>query len=180
MADKLYIQEPGLVRRRQEVAPGEYADQFYLRDLWSAAAGMGRAYITSTGKVALSIAGNLRILISNPSADTIVTITGLAGLATAVAWATVYRNPTTGLPVTAARPSLRLNPLKGQAPIATVKVDADATVAMSGGENTGELIGLPGGTRYQVPILGAVIPPGETLAGAADVSTSIYLVEEPA
>lgn len=170
--------------RMQEVAPGEYAEEVYVRDMWSAAAGLGRAYITSTGKVALSVAGNLRVLISNPSTDTVVTLAGLAGLATAAAWATIYRNPTTGLPATAARPSLRVNPMRGQAPITIVRVDTDATVAMSGGENTGELIGLPGGTRYHVPVLGAVIPPGETLgvnvpfAGAADVSCSLYIVEE--
>jgi hypothetical protein len=171
-------------RRLHETAPGEYAPQVYVQNVWSAGVGMGRAYITSTGKVALSVAGNLRLLISNPSADTIITLAGMAGLATAAAWATVYRNPTAGLPGTAARPSLRLNPLRGQAPVTTVQVDTSATTAMSGGENTGELIGLPGGTRYEVPVLGAVIPPGQTLgvnvpfAGAADVSCSLYIVEE--
>lgn len=171
-------------RRHQEVAPGELAPEVYVRDVWSAAVANGRAYLTSTGKVALSVAGNLRLLIANPSADTVVTLAGLAGLATAAAWATIYRNPTTGLPVTAARPSLRLNPLRGQAPVTTVRVDTDATIALSGGENTGELIGLPGGTRYHVPVLGAIIPPGGSLgvnipfAGAADVSASLYIVEE--
>lgn len=186
MADRILTdkQTHGLTERRQEVAPGEFAPEFYARDLWSAGVGMGRAYITSTGKVALSVAGNLRVLIANPSTDTLVTLAGIAGLATAAAWATVYRNPTAGLPATAARPSLRMNPLRGQAPLTTVRVDTDATTAMSGGENTGELIGLPGGTRYQIPVLGVVIPPGETIginvpfAGAADVSTSLYIVEE--
>jgi hypothetical protein len=184
MADRVIKGSDTEARRLQEVAPGEYAPEVYVRDAWTAGVGLGRAYVTSTGKVALSVAGNLRVLISNPTADTLVTLAGLAGLATAAAWATVYRNPTAGLPVTAARPSLRVNPLRGQAPVTTVQVDVDATVAMSGGENTGELIGLPGGTRYQIPVLGAVIPPGQSLgvnvpfAGAADVSCSLYIVEE--
>lgn len=184
MADRQVGHHSGFIQRYQEVAPSEFAPEVYARDLWSAGVGNGRAYITSTGRVALSIAGNLRVLVSNPSADTIVTLAGMAGLATAAAWATIYRNPDTGLPVTAVRPSLRANPLRGQAPITTVRVDTDATVALSGGENTGELIGLPGGTRYHVPVLGAIIPPGQTIgvnvpfAGAADVSCTLYIVEE--
>lgn len=184
MADRKIGHHAGFIERWQEVAPGEYAQEVYARDAWSAGVGNGRAYITSTGRVALSLAGNLRVLISNPTTDTIVTVAGMAGLATAAAWATIFRNPTAGLPATTARPSLRVNPLRGQAMSALVRVDTDATVALSGGENTGELIGLPNGTRFQVPILGAIIPPGETIgvnvpfAGAADVSTTLYLIEE--
>jgi hypothetical protein len=183
MADRLIRGSDTESRRFQEVAPGEYAAEMYVHDAWSAAKGNGRAYIVSTGRVALSVAGNMRILIENPLAAPL-TVLGMAGMATAAAWATVYRNPTTGLPTSAPRPHLRVNPLAGQAMSALVRVDVDATVALAGGENTGELIGLPGGTRYQIPVFGVLIPPAQTLgvnvpfAGAADVSSTLYLVEE--
>jgi hypothetical protein len=183
MADRVIKSSDNESRRLQETAPGEFAPEVYVHDAWTVAKGNGRAYIVSTGRVALSVAGNMRILIENPLSAPL-TVLGMAGMATAAAWATVYRNPTSGLPTAPPRPHLRVNPTAGEGMSALVRVDVDATVALAGGENTGELIGLPGGTRYQIPVFGVVVPATQTLgvnvpfAGAADVSCTLYLVEE--
>lgn len=183
MPDKTVEVASGEFRRFQEVAPGEYAEEVYMRDLWNAAVGRGRAYIIGTGRLELAIAGNLRATIRNPSVDTAVIVAAIAGLATATGWATIFEDPTAGLPATAARPRMRVNPLEGTAGVTEVKADTDATTPLSGGTDTGVVLGVGAGDRFSIPI-GMVIPPGATrglnisYAGAATVAAAVYVAEE--
>lgn len=171
--------------RMQEVATDEYAQEVYVRDAWSAGIGLGRAYIVSTGRIALAVAGNLRATIENPATNTrTATILGWVSFATATGWPNIRYMPTTGLPATAPRPHLRLNRHRGDPTNILLRVDTDATVALSGGEDTGVVLGSPGGSRVEVKPLGLILAPGETygvnvpFAGAADATMAIYVTEE--
>lgn len=186
MPDRIRTQVGGVNRRDQEVAPGEFAQEVYVRDAWSAAIGLGRAYIIGTGRISLSVAGNLRALIRNPSTDTVVTVLGLSGLSTATGWPEIIEEPTTGLPAGTPRPHLRMNPLAGVPAITEVTADTDATVALGGGTATGVVLGTPSGNRIDIRPLGLVLGPGMSrginvpFAGAADVALAAYITEEPA
>lgn len=175
---------PGQKARLQEVAPGEFAEEMYVRDAWSAGIGMGRAYIIGSGRVVLTAAGNVRGLVTNPAANTRnIQVLGMTAFATAVGWASVYLQPTAGLPATAVRPSLKLHP--ASQPMATeMRIDTDALTALSGGEDTGVTIPLPAGTARQISPIGRILAPGQTLglnipfAASADLAFSLYVVEE--
>lgn len=175
---------PEYGRRLQEVAPGEFAPEVYVRDALSAATGMGRAYIIGSGRIVLTVAGNVRALVTNPTGSgRNVTVVGLTGFATGTGWANVYLNPTAGLPATAVRPFLGLHPA-GDTPITQMRVDTDAAVALSGGTDTGVVIALPGGVPREIKPIGKTLVPGQSLglnvpfAASADVAFSLFLVEE--
>jgi hypothetical protein len=184
MPDRLWQQEGGLTRRQQETAPGEYSDQAYVVDAWSAAIALGRAYIVSCGRVVLTVAGNVRAVVQNPAtSQRNVTVLALTAFATAAGWPQVYLDPTAGVPTAAARPHLALRP-SSEAPVAAVRVDTNATTALSGGTDTGLVIPVPANNPRELQRIGKVIPPGEALglnmpfATSADVTFALYLIQE--
>jgi hypothetical protein len=181
------------LHRQHQTAPGEYAPEVYARDAWSAAIGNGQGYLVGSGRVELSVAGNVRALISNPASNAngnpdgshrIVTVVGLSAFGTGTAWADIYENPTAGLPTTAIRPRWRMNSAVGDAGTVEVRVDTSATTALSGGADTGMVLGLPNGNRSDIRPIGKVILPGQSIgvnvpfAGAASEAFNLYIVEE--
>lgn len=183
MADQKLSTSIGSSRREQEVAPGEFAPEMYVRDVWSAGIANGRAFIVGSGHLTLSLAGSVRGLISNPVGSTVgLTVVGMTAFATAVGWAQLILNPTTGLPALT-RPGLALNPAP-QVRQSQVGADTNTTTALGGGTDTGVIIGLPGGSRIQVSPIGLVLAPGMSLGlqipftGSADAEFALYLVEE--
>lgn len=172
-------------QKLQETAPGVFAEEAYAHNAWTAAVGNGHAYIVGTGRISLSVAGNVRATIANPAGNTrAVTLLAISSFGTGTSWGTIYENPTTGLPATAVRPRWRMNPTAGDGGTAEVRVDTDATIALSGGTEVGVVLGLPSGARSEIGPVGKLILPGQVLgvavpfAGAADVSVNLYLVEE--
>jgi hypothetical protein len=138
-----------------------------------------------TGRVELSVAGNLRVLLANPTGSGVIaTIVGLAGLSTVTGWPEVIIDPTAGLPATAVRPVLRLNPVGGTTASLQLTADTSATTALGGGTNTGVVLGTPANQRFVISPLGLIIPPGSTrgintaFTGAATVALAVYVVEE--
>lgn len=183
MPDKVFARADNERARMQEVAAGEFAPEMYVRDAWSAAVALGRAYILGTGRLQLTVAGNARVLITNPAGSGVLsTIVAIGGLASATAWATTTRNPTVGLPTTNPGQLLRMNAQAGVAPVTQVLADTNTTTALGGG-TAGPTLGIPGGSRVALQ-LGLVLAPGESLglndafAGAADFAGSVYVVEE--
>jgi hypothetical protein len=171
-------------RRLQQVAPGEYAPEVYVRDVWSAGIGLGQAYILGTGRIELSVAGNLRAALANPAGSGVVaTVVALTGQSTAQGWVEFFRNPSSGVPTVAPRPVWRVNPHRGSPAATELRVDTSATVALAGDE-TGVTLGSPSGSRVEVQI-GLPLMPGESFgvnipfAGAASAALAVYLVEEP-
>jgi hypothetical protein len=184
VADKTYKQSDGQTARLQEVAPGEYAPEVYTRDIWSAGVGLGRAYIVGTGRIELSVAGNLRAVLSNPAGSGVVsTVVALSGQSSAQGWVQFFRNPTTGVPTVAPRPVWRINPHRGAPAVSELRVDTSAVTALTG-EETGVTLGSPAGSRVEVKI-GLPLMPGETFgvnipfAGSAIAALAVYVVEEP-
>lgn len=143
----------------------------------------GRAFSASTSRLTLAAAGNFRATIQNPTGSgKNVFVYKLTGFATAIAWARLRVNPTTGLPAT-----LRTNvndfvghPNTG---VAVMRADTDLATALGGGSDSGIDIGIPNGTRWMIETL-KVIPPGITLginapvAGASDAVITAYWFEE--
>lgn len=169
--------------RLVETRPGENAPTSYVVDAWSAAVGIGRAYMLSTGRLSLGLAGSIRTLIVNPTGSgRIVKVLGVTAFGTAAGWATVWRNPTVDLPTTA-RNAFRVNPLAGSAPVSSLLADVATTGAMSGGTE-GPTVGVPGNVRTEVSPLGIPLAPGESLGiassfgAAADLAATVYVSED--
>jgi hypothetical protein len=171
-------------KRHQQTAPGEHTEQVYVLDAMSAAIGNGRGYIVGSGRVTLSVAGNVRGVVQNPAGSgRNVTVVGFSAFATAVGYAQLYENPTVGVPATASRTGMGLRPAS-DARVSTVRVDTNATTALSGGTDTGIVIGLPAGARTEIARIGKILAPGETLGisipftGSADLAFALYIAEE--
>lgn len=146
----------------------------------------GRFFLAGTGRMTLSVAGNLRMELSNPAASgKNISVVRIAGLATATGWASIILNPTTGRPASAARPVLNAVLGGGLAAVAQIKADTDATVPMAGGTDTGIVLGIPGGSRTQLDLPPLIVAQGVTMgvnvpfAGAADSALSVYWIEDP-
>lgn len=187
MADRV-IYENGIRRTYREDASGGLSPVFASdsSDVWSAAVQAGRGFILGSGRVTLTVAGNLRGLVRNPTGSgKTVSVVGLASFVTAVAYAEMLLDPTTGVPATAPRPALRLNPNAGTAHVTELLVDTDATVPLGGGTPTGVVLGMPASQRTEIGRLGRVLLPGQTFginvpfAGSADAAFSVYVVETP-
>lgn len=150
-------------------------------------AGMGRAFLVGSGRMSLSVAGNVRGLVENPVGAGVTSIVvGISVFGTGVAWSTVFLNPTTGVPTTPNRPHLN-GIIGGGYPRQTImRVDTSATEALSGTE-TGIVIGSGSGNRAEPDLaFPLVMQPGVSLginvpfAGAADASFNLEIVEVPA
>lgn len=147
---------------------------------------LGRFFLSSTGRVTLTAAGNFRAVIQNPAGSAKnLSIARLSVFATATGYAGILLNPTVGVPVTAARPMSNAVLGGGLAPAAVLRADTDLTVALSGGTDTGLVVGVPGGSRTTIDLPPLVLSAGQTMglnvpfAGAADVTMSIYWWESP-
>lgn len=145
----------------------------------------GRAFVSSTGRLSLSLAGNVRITLENPSADRAICVSKISGLSTGTAWATVLRNPTSGLPGTI-RPHLNsIISMPGGA--AVLRCDISAATPLGGGTDTGVVFGIPSNNRFSISLdPGIVVPPGEMVGinvpftGAADAALTVYWGEPDA
>lgn len=144
----------------------------------------GRFYVAGSGRLSLSVAGNVRGLVTNPAnSGRLMVLVLLTEFGTGRSWTEIYRNPTTGLP-TALRPvNNALLGVATDAAVGELRVDTDTTVALSGGTNTGIVIGTGPDRRNEIKAPFNLFP-GETLgvnvpfAGAADATLSLYWVEK--
>lgn len=147
-----------------------------------------KMFVADTGKVTLSVAGNFRATFTNPSTsgrNLIIAKLVAADSSSAIAWGEVWKQPTTGLPATAARPNRNLVFLAAggnDVGVGELRADTDATVALGGGDLVG-VIGVPGATRTEIhgPFVltpGVVIGLNVPYAGAADVAFSVYYYED--
>lgn len=151
------------------------------------AAEQAKVYFAGSGRLTLSVAGNIRGALANPAGSTDnIHVLRMSGLGTAVGWATLLYNPTTGLPATAAR-RVNNNILSMAGDNSVLKVDTDTTTALGGGTDLGTVIGVPAGRRFEINFaIPIVIPPGASLGvgipftGAADAAFSLYWYRTPA
>lgn len=151
--------------------------------------GDGGAYLASTGKMNLAVAGNLRITFNNPSTSgKNVVIQQLVGAnsASAMAWAEVRLGPTTGLPATALivpKNAIWLAANDNNLSVVEMRADTDTTTPIGGGTKVLDLAVPPG--RREVYSLTIVLTPGVMVgvnvvfAGAADSVLNAYYYEDP-
>ena len=184
MADRL-VDYGGMAQRFQEIGSAEYAQEVYTQNAVTAAVAKQSMFLAGSGRLTLAAAGNIRGTFTNPSGSgKTCYIVRLAGMSTATGYLGLRIAPTTGLPATAARPTLNAVVGSATAPVGQLKVDTDLTTALGGGTDTGIVIGAPANTRLQLdlpPIVipaGAVLGLGATYAGAADMTLSIYWFED--
>lgn len=151
------------------------------------AAEQAKVYFAGSGRLSLSVAGNIRGTLTNPAgATTNVHVLRMSGLGTSVSWANLLLNPTAGLPASAAR-RVNNNILSMAGDASVLKVDTDTTTALSGGTDLGTTLGVPGGRRFQIDFnIPIVLGPGASLGvaipftGAADAAFSLYWYRTPA
>ncbi len=145
----------------------------------------GRFYLAGSGQLSLAVAGNVRAMVANPADSGVVAyLVRMTTFGTGRSWTTLYRNPTIGLPTTAVRPVL--NAVMGP-PVPAAKlelrVDTNATEALSGGIATGIVLGAGAERRNSVDLPPFVVYPGEVVgvnvpfAGAADATMNLYWYE---
>lgn len=141
----------------------------------------GKSGFAGSGRLTLSVAGNIRGTLTNTSGTEPLYITRLSGLATSTTWATILIGPTAGLPGTAARRA-NGNVMGTTMTGVELKVDTNTTTPLSGGTDSGVVIGVPGGAnRFNIDFpLPIILAPGASLgvaipfAGAADAAFSAY------
>lgn len=145
----------------------------------------GRFHVSTTGRLTLSAAGNLRITFTNPAnSQKLVTLGKVTAFATATSWGTILRNPDTNLPTSAARPTTNALLHAGTPPVAQLKADTDPLAALSGGIDTGLVVGSGAGQREPIELPPFFLVPGISLgvavpfAGAADAVIAFYWVED--
>lgn len=156
-----------------------------VTNLFAELVGLQRFILSGSGRIALSLAGNLRATVANPAGSgRLVYLPAISAFATATGWASIIRNPTTGLPASAARPHLNAFLVPGAPPgVAVLKADTNASTPLGGGTDSGIVLGVPGGVREKIDLPPFVLYPGEVLglnipfAGAADVSLTGYIAE---
>lgn len=172
MADKLVRVSADVQQRQQEIATGEYAQEVYAHNGVTAAVVKGKQFTSGTGPLTLTAAGNLRATISNPTGSGVnVSIFRLVWFANAMGEATLLLNPTAGIPATAVRP--RLNAVAGTSGgVGEVRADTNATTALSGGTDTGVILGLGANTREVVDLPPIVLTPGVTLGINVPISAT--------
>lgn len=158
--------------RWQEIASGEYAPEVYVHNGVTAAVIKGQQFTAGTGPLVLTVAGNIRATITNPTGSgKNVSIFRLVWFANAMGEANLFINPTVGLPATAARP--RLNAIAGLGGgVGEVRADTDATTALSGGTSTGVVVGLGANTREAIDLPPIVLTPGNTLGISVPISAT--------
>lgn len=172
MADKIVDTGQHLRARQQEISTGEFAPEVYVHNGVTAAVLKQKQFTSGTGPLVLTAAGNIRATISNPTGSGVnVSIFRLVWFADAKGEASLFVNPTVGLPATAVRP--RLNAIAGAAGgVGEVKADTNATTALSGGVDTGVLIGLGANVREAIDLPPIVLTPGVTMGINVPISAT--------
>lgn len=170
-----FSSDPSLLsgkRRHQEIAIGEFAPEVYVHNGVTAAVVKGKQLTSGTGPLVLSLAGNIRATISNPVGSGVnVSVFRLVWFANAMGEASLFLNPTAGLPATAVRP--RLNAIAGTAGgVGEVKADTSTTTSLSGGTDTGVIIGLGANNREVVDLPPIILTPGVTLGINVPISAT--------
>lgn len=147
--------------------------------------GQGKFFLAGSGRLTLSVAGNIRALFSNPvGSGKTISIVRMAGFTTQTGYASILLNPTAGLPEGTPRPALNGVAGGGVPRVGVLLVDTNATTPMSGGVDTGIVLGMPGGARTSIDLPPIVLAAGVSLginvpfAGAADATLSIYWIED--
>lgn len=145
---------------------------------------LGNFSLSSTGRTTLTVAGNFRILFTNPTGSgRTARIHRLAGMATAAGWAALFLNPTAGLPTTAPRPVTNAVLGGGTPAVLTLRSDISATAPLGGGTDTGLVVGIPPNARHAYDLPPLFLAPGQSLginvpfAGSADAVMSAYWTE---
>lgn len=159
-------------QRLQEIGTGEFAPEVYVHNGVTAAVLKGKQFTSGTGPLALAAAGNIRATIANPTGSGVnVSIFRLVWFANAMGEASLFLNPTAGVPATAIRP--RLNAIAGTAGgLGQVRADTNATTALSGGTDTGVIIGLGANVREVVDLPPVILTPGMTLGINVPISAT--------
>lgn len=148
-----------------------------------------RAYVASTGKVSLAVAGNFRTTLENPTASgkkLVITSLAVFDTASSAAWADIRLGPTTGLPTAntvTPRNAVMTNSGAFADSIAVVKWDTDTTTPLGGGVLF-QQVGIPSNSRtvfgqgYFVVTAGTLVGINAAFAGASDVNFTVYYYEE--
>lgn len=187
MGDLIWKLDNGINRRMQETSPGLYANEVYSQDPWSAAIGMGNAYLLSTGRLDTGQAGIVRALLVNPAeAETLSTVLGVGVYTTGEGWVDIMRDPTQGLPPADVDGySFDINPYVGAGPHAVLHHATGLLEdTMGGGSERETVTGIPGGARTLISPLGIVIAPGDSFgveanfAARSNVVMTFYMAEE--
>jgi hypothetical protein len=178
---------PGAKHRRRDIGGGVLVEEVVALPGHASRAATGQFYMAGTGKLDLTVAGNVRAVIENPAGSgRTVHVVRMAGLATGVGWADLFVNPTAGVPTTVARPVTNAIVGGGQPSVAVVRADTSAVTALGGGTATGVTLGVPSGARFSLDLPPLVLAPGAVLgvndafAGSASLALSVYWYEDPA
>jgi hypothetical protein len=173
--------------RVRDIGGGAVAEEVLALPSHASRVAGGRFYVAGTGKRELAVSGHVRAVIENPTGSgRTVNVVRLAGLATGTGWADMFLNPTTGVPISTARPVTNAIMGGGQAPVAVVRADTHALTALSGGTATGATLGVPSGAPFPLDLPPLVLAPGVTLgltvafAVSASLALSIYWYEDDA
>lgn len=143
----------------------------------------GELFLAGSGELALSVAGNVRLLLENPAASgKTLYVVRLDSFATAASFAELLVNPTAGLPA-AERVANNVNLGSAIAAVGKVFADTSATTALSGGVDTGVSVGVGANVATPHPLPPLILPPGSSLGlalpftGAANASVNVYWYE---
>lgn len=132
----------------------------------------GEMFFGGTGELTLTVAGNVRVVLSNPATSGLTCyVVRFDALSTAVGFAELLVNPTAGVP-TAARPINPANLGSGRAAKAQLFSDTNSTTALSGGVDSGVSIGIGSNSlqRYDLMDTPLIVPPGAMLGVALPFS----------
>lgn len=144
----------------------------------------GQVFLSGTGELTLSVAGNVRMVLQNPAGSgKQLYVEKLDVFSSAVGFAELLVNPTAGVP-TAVRPANNVNFGSAAVAVGRVLADTSATTALSGGIDSGVSVGVGVNvlTRYELAPI--IVPPGVSLGiqlpftGAANASVNIYWLEK--
>ncbi len=179
MADRIVNQA-----RLQEIKPGEYATEVYTVTAATAAVAQQRFFLAGTGRQTLSVAGNIRALLRNPvGSRRVLQVARISATVTALSWADLWLNPTTGLPAGVRLPWSAV--LGAPAGVGDVLADTDIVTAIGGGTALSSTLGLPAG-RHTLDLPPLVVPPGMSLGiniaatAAVDATFNLYWIEDDA
>lgn len=139
----------------------------------------GDVFLSGTGEMTLSVAGNVRMLLSNPAGATKqLYLYKLDVFASAIGYAELFVNPT--VVPTVARRVNNVNFGSGVTAFGVIYADTNTTTALSGGIDSGISVGAAPNilTVYNLPPI--VIPPGVSLGlqlpftGAATATVNAF------
>ncbi len=141
----------------------------------------GNMFLTGTGVLTLSAAGNATMLLTNPTGGSKdCRIWRISALASAgPVWGSLFINPTAGLPTTLSTQNNLLIGSTVTSPV-TLASGTSLTTPLSGGTATGIVLGIPNGTHVAYDLPPLVLPPGYSLGlnvpftGAASATVNVY------